>query len=100
MNFELEICCYNFTSCIIAEQAGATRIELCADAGEGGTTPGYGTIKRVKEKTHIPVYPIIRPRGGDFLYDDDAFAIMQKDVQVCRELGCEGVVIGLLHADG
>lgn len=100
MNYELEICCYNFASCIIAEQAGATRIELCADAGEGGTTPGYGTIKRVKEKTRLPVYPIIRPRGGDFLYDDDEFAIMQKDVLVCKELGCEGVVIGLLNADG
>jgi len=100
MNFELEICCYNFASCVIAAQAGATRIELCADAGEGGTTPGYGTIKMVKEKTRIPVYPIVRPRGGDFLYDDDAFAIMQKDVLVCRELGCEGVVIGLLNADG
>lgn len=100
MNFELEICCYNFVSCLVAEQAGATRIELCADAGEGGTTPGYGTIRQVKERTRIPVYPIIRPRGGDFLYDDDEFAIMQKDVLVCKELGCEGVVTGLLNADG
>lgn len=100
MNFELEICCYNFASCLIAEQAGATRIELCADAAEGGTTPGYGTIRRVKERTQIPVYPIIRPRGGDFLYDDDEFIIMQKDVLVCKELGCEGVVIGMLQADG
>ena len=100
MDFELEICCYNFASCLIAEQAGATRIELCADPGDGGTTPGYGTIRRVKERTRIPVYPIIRPRGGDFLYDDDEFAIMQKDLLVCRELGCEGVVIGMLNADG
>jgi len=100
MDFELEICCYNFTSCLIAEQAGATRIELCADPGDGGVTPGYGTIRRVKERTRIPVYPIIRPRGGDFLYDDDEFAIMQKEVLVCKELGCEGVVIGMLNADG
>lgn len=100
MDFELEICCYNFVSCLVAGRAGATRIELCADAGEGGTTPGYGTIRMVKEKLQIPVYPIIRPRGGDFLYDADEFAIMQKDILVCRELGCEGVVIGLLLADG
>ncbi len=100
MSFELEICCYNFASCLVAEQAGATRIELCADPGNGGTTPGYGTIRMVKEKTRIPVYPIIRPRGGDFLYDDDEYAIMQKDIQACKELGCEGVVIGLLHANG
>ena len=100
MNFELEICCYNFLSCLVAEQAGATRIELCADPGDGGVTPGYGTIRIVKERTRIPVYPIIRPRGGDFLYDADEFGIMQKDVLVCKELGCEGVVIGLLQADG
>ena len=100
MSFELEICCFNYASCLIAEQAGATRIELCADAAEGGTTPGYGTIGMVKEKMGIAVYPIIRPRGGDFLYSDDEYAIMQKEVRVCKELGCEGVVIGLLNADG
>ncbi|MBS1566185.1 MAG: copper homeostasis protein CutC, partial [Bacteroidetes bacterium] len=100
MKYELEICCYNYLSCLVAEQSGATRIELCADAGEGGTTQSYGTIRLVKEKIHIPVYPIIRPRGGDFLYDDDEFLIMQRDVLACKELGCEGVVIGLLKADG
>ena len=100
MSFELEICCYNFASCLVAGEAGASRIELCADPGSGGTTPGYGTIRRVKEKTHIPVYPIIRPRGGDFLYNDDEYVIMQKDILLCKELGCEGVVIGLLHANG
>ena len=100
MIFQLEICCYNIQSCVIAEQAGANRIELCASPAEGGTTPGYGTIKTAKEKINIPVYPIIRPRGGDFLYNDDEFAIMQKDIQLCKSLGCEGVVIGLLQADG
>jgi copper homeostasis protein len=100
MNFELEICCFNYNSCVIAEQAGATRIELCADPADGGTTPAYGVIRAVKEKTRIPVYPIIRPRGGDFLYDDDEYGIMEKDVLACKALGCEGVVIGLLLADG
>jgi copper homeostasis protein len=100
LNFELEICCFNFQSAVIAEQAGATRIELCANPADGGTTPGYGMIKLVKEKIKIDVYPIIRPRGGDFLYDADDIAMMQTEILLCKELGCEGVVIGLLKQDG
>ena len=100
MNFELEICCFNFQSALIAEQAGATRIELCANPADGGTTPGYGMIKLVKEKIKIDVYPIIRPRGGDFLYDADDIVMMQTEILLCKELGCEGVVIGLLKKDG
>ena len=100
MSFTLEICCYNFQSCMIAAAAGAHRIELCADAAEGGTTPGFGTIKRVKEKISIDVYPIIRPRGGDFFYDDDEFIMMKTEILLCKELGCEGVVIGMLKQDG
>jgi copper homeostasis protein len=100
MPFTLEICCYNYPSCVIAAQEGANRIELCADAAEGGTTPGYGTIKRVKEKLGIDVYPIIRPRGGDFFYDEDEFAVMKSEIILCKELGCEGVVIGMLKQDG
>ena len=100
MSFTLEICCYHFQSCMIAAAAGAHRIELCADAAEGGTTPGFGTIKRVKEKVSIDVYPIIRPRGGDFFYDDDEFIMMKTEILLCKELGCEGVVIGMLKQDG
>jgi copper homeostasis protein len=100
MNFQLEICCYNLQSCIIAEQAGANRIELCADPAAGGTTASFGTIKTVKEKLAIDVYPIIRPRGGDFFYDADEFTIMKKEILLCKELGCEGVVIGMLLPDG
>jgi len=85
---------------MIAAAAGAHRIELCADAAEGGTTPGFGTIKRVKEKVSIDVYPIIRPRGGDFFYDDDEFIMMKTEILLCKELGCEGVVIGMLKQDG
>jgi copper homeostasis protein len=76
------------------------RLELCENPQEGGTTPSYGTFKIVKEKISIPVFPIIRVRGGDFLYSDDEFAVMKKDVELCKQLGFEGVVIGLLHADG
>jgi copper homeostasis protein len=100
MPFALEICCYNYQSCIIAAGAGANRIELCADAAEGGTTPGFGTIKRVKEKVGIDVYPIIRPRGGDFFYDEEEFIMMKSEILLCKELGCEGVVIGMLKQDG
>lgn len=100
MSFTLEICCYNYHSAIIAAAAGAHRIELCADAAEGGTTPGYGTIRLVKENAGIDVYPIIRPRGGDFFYSAEEFAIMKADIQMCKDLGCEGVVIGMLQQDG
>ncbi|MDE3248773.1 MAG: copper homeostasis protein CutC [Bacteroidota bacterium] len=100
MSFALEICCYNFQSALIAAEAGADRIELCADAGEGGTTPGIGTIQQVRRSVDIELYPIIRPRGGDFLYTADEFAIMRTDIQLCKELGCDGVVIGMLNADG
>ncbi len=100
MDFQLEICCFNYNSCLVAAKAGAHRIELCADPGDGGTTPAFGTIKLVKEKTNLQVYPIIRPRGGDFLYNDDEYLMMRTDILLCRELGCEGVVIGLLNRDG
>jgi copper homeostasis protein len=100
MSFQLEICCFNLQSAIVAEQAGASRIELCADPAEGGTTPGFGTVKLVKERTRIDVYPIIRPRGGDFFYNDDDFTIMKAEILLCKELGCEGVVIGMLQQDG
>jgi copper homeostasis protein len=96
----LEIAVFNIESAIAAERAGAHRLELCENAGEGGTTPSYGTLKLVKQKVSIPVFPIIRPRGGDFLYTDTEFEVMKQDVQLCKQLGFEGVVIGLLNADG
>lgn len=96
----LEICAGSVASCIAAQEGGATRIELCDNLLEGGTTPSYATIALAREKVNIDLYPIIRPRGGDFLYDDLEYATMQKDIQLCKELGCNGVVIGLLTADG
>ena len=96
----LEIAVFNIQSALIAAAAGADRIELCANAADGGTTPSYGNLKVAKEKISIPVFPIIRPRGGDFFYTDDEFRIMQKDIELCKQLGFEGVVIGLLNIDG
>jgi copper homeostasis protein len=96
----LEIAVFNFQSAVLAENAGADRLELCADAFEGGTTQSYGVLKMVREKISIPVFPIIRPRGGDFLFSDEEFQIMKKEIGLCKELQFEGVVIGALHADG
>ncbi len=100
MTFQLEVIGFNIESCVTAQSSGAHRIELCDNPFDGGTTPSYGFIKAAREILSIDLYPIIRPRGGDFLYTDREFEIMKTDVQLCRELGCDGVVIGMLHADG
>jgi copper homeostasis protein len=100
MHFKLEVIGFNIESCILAQAAGARRIELCDNPGEGGTTPSYGFIKAAREKLQIDLFPIIRPRGGDFFYSDAEFEVMKADVKTCKELGCDGVVIGILHADG
>ncbi len=100
MKYILEVIAFNIESCITIEKAGAHRIELCDNPGEGGTTPSAGFIKTAREKVGIDLFPIIRPRGGDFLYSDEEFEIMRRDVQLCKELHCNGVVIGLLKKDG
>jgi copper homeostasis protein len=99
MKFTLETIAFNIQSCIAAQAAGAHRIELCDNPSEGGTTPSLGFIKAAREKLHIQLFPIIRPRGGDFLYTDEEFEIIKADVQLCKDLGCDGVVVGMLHAD-
>jgi copper homeostasis protein len=96
----LEICCYNLESVINAAAAGADRIELCADPGAGGTTPGIGLIKTVRKKVDIAIYPIIRIRGGDFLFSDEEFQVMLQEVESCKSAGCEGIVFGMLQSDG
>jgi copper homeostasis protein len=100
MRYTLEILAYNLEACAIAEAAGADRIELCDNPGQGGTTPSYGTIRAALGMSSIPVFPMIRPRGGDFLYSDAEFSAMQDDIRVCRQLGAEGVVLGILKANG
>lgn len=96
----LEVIGFTIESCITAQTAGANRIELCDNAAEGGTTASYGFIKAARKVLKIELYPIIRPRGGDFLYSDSEFEIMKTDVQLCKQLGCDGVVIGMLNKDG
>lgn len=100
MKYTLEVIAFDIASVLLAQQSGAQRIELCDNPADGGTTQSYGTIKTAREKTTLQLYPIIRPRGGDFLYSDEAFEVMKRDVALCKELGCDGVVIGILNADG
>lgn len=100
MDYRLEICAFDLASALIAQQAGADRIEFCAGPGEGGTTPSAGAIRTAREHLRIPLYPIIRPRGGDFLYSDEEFRSMIRDVEYCKQVGCNGVVFGILQADG
>ena len=96
----LEIAVFNINAALSAASAGADRIELCENPSEGGTTPSYGTLKIAREKISLPVFPIIRPRGGDFFYTDEEFEVIKKDILLCKELQFEGVVTGSLNADG
>lgn len=100
MNYIIEIATSDFLTTKSAVEGGADRIELCANLAEGGTTPSYAHIKKCREAFDIALFPIIRPRGGDFLYTKDEFEIMKNDIRLCKDLGCEGIVIGLLNMDG
>jgi copper homeostasis protein len=95
-----EICVDSLAGVRAAKAAGANRVELCADLLEGGITPSRGMIREARKIAGIKLHVIIRPRGGDFLFDHDEFAIMQADVETAKEEGADGVVIGLLTAHG
>lgn len=96
----LEIATFSLASAIIAEKSGADRIEFCENPEDGGTTPSYGNLKKAIEILKIPVFPIIRCRGGDFLYSDAEYEIMLEDMLICKKLGFKGVVSGFLNPDG
>lgn len=100
MAFLLEICAGSIKSALAAKEGDADRIELCDNMAVGGTTPSYGMIATCKKLIDIPVFPIIRPRGGDFVYSSEEFEVMKEDIRVCSELECEGVVFGILRKDG
>lgn len=93
--FTLEVCCSSIESLILAQTHGADRIELCQNLEQGGITPSYGMIKEAIKKAKVPVHVLIRPRPGDFKYSDDEVLIQSHDIEMCRDLGCAGVVIGL-----
>jgi copper homeostasis protein len=96
----LEICVDSVASAIIAEQGGAHRVELCDYLAGGGTTPSAGMIEVVRKSISIGLHVLIRPRRGDFLYSDAEFEIMRRDIQLCKELGVDGVVLGMLTKYG
>jgi copper homeostasis protein len=96
----LEISSFSYNGCIKAKEGGADRIELCSSPTEAGTTPSYGLVKLVKEKIDIQVYPIIRPRGGNFIYTDEEFQIMLNDILLFKSLGCNGIALGVQKTDG
>lgn len=100
MKYELEVIAFDIASCKLAAVNGATRIELCANPNDGGTTPSYGMIELARKSTQLQLFPIIRPRGGDFLYSKEEVEIMISDVRTCKKLGADGVVIGLLNKNG
>lgn len=95
----LEICASNYQSAINAQNAGAHRIELCSELAIGGITPSFGFIKQVLETIEIPVFVLIRPRSENFVFSEDEFEIMKHDIQLCKDLGCKGIVSGVLNVD-
>ncbi|MDR1763879.1 MAG: copper homeostasis protein CutC [Dysgonamonadaceae bacterium] len=96
----LEVCVDSFCNAKLAEQGGADRIEFCANLVEGGVTPSHSQILHACKFLKIKTFVLIRPRGGDFVYNADEIDIMKEDVRFCGEAGCEGVVFGALNPDG
>lgn len=97
---QIEVCAYSLESCLTAQRAGADRIELCGGLSEGGTTPSAGLIQLARQHLSIRVFVMIRPRGGDFLYSETELSVMRADIAVAKALGADGIVSGILRADG
>lgn len=96
----LEVCCGSLASALAAQEGGAHRVELCANLYEGGTTPSQGTLELTREKLSIKIHVLIRPRGSDFVYNEDEMEIIRRDIVRCKELGIDGIVIGFLTPEG
>ena len=99
-NIEVEVCTFSLESCMNAQTAGANRVELCAAMYDGGTTPSAGIIRMARKLLSIELYVMIRPRGGDFLYSGQEFELMKEEIRHVKESGADGVVLGILKADG
>lgn len=97
---QIEVCAFSVESCLNAQRAGAHRIELCGGLYEGGTTPSNGLIQRARSVLSIQLYVMIRPRGGDFCYDEEELEVMRLDILAAKKMGADGVVFGLLKPNG
>lgn len=100
MPFELEVCIDNIESLSTAIAAGATRIELCSSLALGGLTPSFGFMQQAAKQSTVPIYAMIRPRQGDFLFSPQEFDLMLADINAAQEAGLSGIVIGALTASG
>src|SRR5688572_33311307 len=96
MSVLVEACVDSVASALAAERGGAGRLELCDNLFDGGTTPSAGMIAAVRAAVRIPVFVIVRPRGGEFVYTQEEIGVMRLDVEAARMLGADGVVIGAL----
>ena len=97
---KVEVCAYSLESCINAAKAGANRVELCAGLYEGGTTPSVGLISLVKSLVPIELFVMIRPRGGDFLYNTHELEVMRADILAAKNAKADGIVLGILQKNG
>ena len=95
----IEVCAESYEYAVKAEKAGADRIELCKDLHLDGLTPDYESAKRTINTLKIPVFILIRPREGDFTYSDEEFELMKQDIVKFKEMGCKGIVSGVLNSD-
>jgi copper homeostasis protein len=98
--FILEVCVDSLESAMAAERGGADRLEVCQNLFEGGTTPNAGLIRLIRERSKVSANVMIRPRGGDFCYTKEDYAVMEADVEIAKRMGANGVVLGLLREDG
>lgn len=96
----IEACVDTLSSALNAQRGGADRVELCDNLADAGTTPSHGVLSLALEQLTVPVFPIIRSRGGGFVYDASDIAVMRSDLQHARDLGAPGAVIGALTATG
>lgn len=99
-DFILEVCADSVESVLAGERGGATRIELCGNLVIGGTTPSPKLFEEVRKYSHIRIHALIRPRFGDFCYTSYEYSIIKEEIRMFRELGAEGVVIGILKPEG
>ena len=95
-----ELCAESLDACLLAKTSGAARIELCSDLNVDGLTPSHALIRQAVEQSGIPVYVLLRPRAGDFVYTDQEFGLIREDLLHAKDLGAAGFALGVLHRNG